>query len=80
MQVVLNKAARLALGSTYVNYMHVHLAGLMVEWKISLYLLMLLRSLISTNHLSSLAHQIHVAPLGMVIAQELQPLQEPFFS
>lgn len=63
MQVAQKKAARLVLGCSYktsTDYMHTQLVWLTVEQKISLHLLMLLRSIISTKYPSGLAHQIHV--------------------
>ena len=63
LQIAQNKAARLALGCPYrtsIIYMHENLNWLMVEQKLSVSLLMLLRNIISTNKPSSLAQQFEM--------------------
>ena len=63
LQVAQNKAARLALNCSYrtgINVMHSNLMWMTVAQKMSMCLLMLLRSIISTNLPSSLADQVHM--------------------
>lgn len=61
LQTAQNKAARLALGCSYrtsISYMHERLAWLMVEKKMAVSLLMLMRNIISTGKPCSLAEQL----------------------